>query len=575
MKKINTILLAAAMACGTLTASAVPAMRGVWRTLTLADGTQVRAQLQGDEFCSYYQAADGTCYNLASNMKFYTKANLNDILANGESKREAANVRRSARLRAQTRGDIGKPEQPIIGKKKGLIILVEYQDTKFGIGYNQKYVDGYVNGPLLSGHTKRGFVGTVKDYFLAQSNGQFELDFDVVGPYTLSQNYAYYGAHGSSGENDVRRGTMILEAVKAADPDVNYADYSWNNNGEVDQVYVLYAGHGEADGSDVNTIWPHESALTDSEVGVVYTTGDVDASGNKVIVDTYACGPELLQSTRAGIGTLCHEFSHCLGYPDLYDTAYGGHMGMACWDLMDQGSYNGSSFCPPNFTAYEKWYAGWIEPIVLDKATTVKGVPAQDVKYGQTFVVYNDATQDEYYLLENRQNTVGLWDTKLPASGMMITHVDYDKDIWYYNRVNTNANYTDLYNDHERCTIFCADNDRRYGSGGATPYGDLYPYDGNNELTDTSKPAARIYNGGKRMGKPITNITQNEDGTIDFDFMGGSSENVITGIGGITTTTVKKVNDNRVYSLDGRYLGNDIEAVGSGVFVQNGKKIVK
>ena len=170
--------------------------------------------------------------------------------------------------------------------------------------------------------------------------------------------------------------------------------------------------------------------------------------------------------------------------------------------------------------------------------------------------------------MENRQNNVGLWDTQLPSSGLMITHVDYDAKLWGYNVVNTICNYSNLKNDHERLTLFCADNDRN-ANGKDTSYGDLYPYNGNNELTNSSVPAAVIYNGGTHMSKPITNIKQNNDGSVDFDFMGGGE----TAIAGVVNDN-KNV-DNRVFSIDGVYLGNDINAVGNGVFIVNGKKVVK
>ena len=600
MKRLNNILLAAAMVCSALTASAIPAMPGVWRMIRLADGTQVRAQLRGDEYGSYWQTADGACYTVkAGTDSLFVKADLKQILSDASVLRSAANADRAKRL-AQRNGAparVGKPTGSYLGKKKGIIIMVEFPEDdkisgftgKFGTGYNQKYVNGYVNGPLTTGHTRRGFVGTVKDYFLAQSNGQFELDFDVVGPYTLSKPMSYYGAN-SGNTNDIHRGAMVKEAVTLADADVNYADYDWTGNGYVDQVFILYAGKGEAAGGDASTIWPHESSLTKSDARSSYVSQDTGADGNKVIVNTYACGPELLFASRAGIGTLCHEFAHCLGYPDMYDTSYKGHYGMGYFDLMDLGSYNGDSHCPPNFTAYEKWFAGWITPTVLDKPATVMGLRPQDVNYGETFVINNDYADNEYYLLENRQNTVGVWDKELPASGLQICHIDYDANVWEMNNINSCINYSSQYgplyakydSDHERITIFCADNDRHTDQDEGyknTSYGDLYPYNGNNELTDSSRPAARIYNyatgGSKYMGKPITNITQNADGTIDFDFMGGDPNNIITGIGGITANTTVKKADNRVYTLDGRCLGDNIDAAGHGVFIQNGKKIVK
>ena len=38
-----------------LGAAAVPAKRGLWKTLRLADGQEVRARLTGDDIVHYYQ----------------------------------------------------------------------------------------------------------------------------------------------------------------------------------------------------------------------------------------------------------------------------------------------------------------------------------------------------------------------------------------------------------------------------------------------------------------------------------------------------------------------------------------
>lgn len=72
-----------------------------------------------------------------------------------------------------------------------------------------------------------------------------------------------------------------------------------------------------------------------------------------VKINSYACSAELSNTGIDGIGTICHEFSHCLGYPDLYDTDYTGNFGMSSFDLMDYGGYNGDGFCPAGYTAYE------------------------------------------------------------------------------------------------------------------------------------------------------------------------------------------------------------------------------
>ena len=121
-------------------------------------------------------------------------------------------------------------------------------------------------------------------------------------------------------------------------------------------------------------------------------------------------------------------------------------------------------------------------------------------------------------------------------------------------------------------TIFHADNEE--GSSADSQAGDLYPFNGNNSLTDTSSPAAIIYQGGSTMGKPITNITQNEDGSIDFDFMGGSNDNIISGIHFVENDEMSSFGQG-VYSLDGRYMGTSANGLDKGIYIVNGKKIVK
>lgn len=571
---LTTCLLVLGLSC----AHAVPAKKGVKRTIKLADGTSVVAELKGDEFASYWQADDGKCYVQDIDSRTFKITDKAQVVNRGLAKRQKANDERIKRFAQRgPKREITGAFSHFTGTKKGLIILVNFKDVKFGRTHTRTMFDNIAN--KIGFTNSLGFKGSVKDYFLAQSNGQFELDFDVVGPYTLSQNMAYYGAHTKDGDVDAKAGHMVLEACQMADKDVNYKDYDWDGDGEVDQVFVIYAGFGEADGGSEDTIWPHESMLSASTVGKRYETKD------GVNVNTYACGNEntydmLGRSRINGIGTICHEFSHCLGYPDLYDTNYGGNFGMGSFDLMCSGSYNGESFCPPNYSAYEKWFAGWITPTVLDKPASVKGMQAQDVKYGQAFVVYNDNNKNEYYLIENRQQNVGIWDKQLPASGMMITHVDYDENIWERNNVNTIVNYSNQYgpeyayldNDHQRLTIFHADNEE--GSSADSQAGDLYPFNGNNSLTDTSSPAATIYQGGSTMGKPITNITQNEDGSIDFDFMGGSNDNIISGIHFIENDEMSSFGQG-VYSLDGRYMGTSVNGLDKGIYIVNGKKIVK
>ena len=596
MKKIIAML---SLALAASTTFAVPAKQAK-KTLTLADGTQVVATLMGDEYMNWWQADNGMRYvESQENEGVYVAANMDIMTATAEMRRAQVGEKRAKRLNSvrkaadlssfggQQRVQIGDEHVTYEGKKKGIIILVQFPNQKFEEGHDNAYYKMVANEKGLT--HKDGYVGSVSDYFLSQSNGKFELDFDIAGPYTLSHTSSYYGKN--DGANiDVKVGYMIQEGCDAAVADgFNFNDYDWDGDGYADQVFVLYAGLGEASGGDAKTVWPHEYQIRYTCVGKVL---NYTAEG-KGKVDTYACANEMErvineytgqytnETKLAGIGTICHEFSHCLGFADMYDTSNGGNYGMGFFDVMSSGSYNGGGFVPCNYTAYERIYAGWTEPIVLeDHPASVKAMKStQD--YGRPFIIYNDKHKDEFFTLENREQKG--WDAALYGGGMMITHVDYDQTKWGVNKVNDSAS------DHQRCTIFHADNDAD-GTVLESIKNDLYPYmvSGrvmNDELTDDSRPAAKLYNrnadGTKYMGKPVTAIRKNADGTMSFDFMGGSEENILDNTTKKEETAIKDIKadtrkaDNRVYSIDGRYLGDDINALGKGLYIVGGKKELK
>lgn len=501
------IFILNALLCLVLSVWAVPAKRGVWCSLSLVDGTEVKAQLVGDEFLHYYVSEDGTKYVQDESTGLYRK--MTD---------EVTAQRRAAVRRAQAQGRqmrmLRKAQASNVfqGTKKGLIILVQFTDSKFKSGHDLALYERIANDENYSGNN---FRGSIKDYFKAQSHGLFELDFDVAGICQLQHTYAYYGKN--SNDNDVRAGQMVAEAcLWAHEHGTDFSKYDWDGDGEVDQVFVLYAGHGEASyDKDPDTIWPHMHYLSASDYGK-------SLSLDGVTVDTYACSCELNgDGNLDGIGTFCHEFSHCMGFPDLYDTSYAGWFGMGDFDLMCSGSYNGDSKCPAGYSAYEKAECGWLtlkDMTNIEQETSIVGVQPMSAD-GDAYIIKNKGHKDEYYILENRQKTG--WDSYLPASGLMITHVDYDADIWDWNMPNTSGKYEDANgntktNDHQRLTIFRAGKSTdEYGDAS-----DLYPYGSNNSLTKTSCPASTLYNtnsdGSKYMYVAITDIAIAADGTASF-----------------------------------------------------------
>ena len=512
MKKFFLTLALTVMA---LTVSAIPAKPGIIRTLTLSDGTTVKAQLVGDEHGHYWLAQDGRAYQQQEGTAYFSEVSLSSVTTKAQARRSQSNARRTKRLAPRRVGDVGA----ITGKKKGIIILVNFSDVSFQKANTNALYQRIANEKNFS---YGDFKGSMYDYFYAQSEGQFELSFDVVGPVTVSGNQSRYGSNDSDG-NDLYPATMVIEALKLVDDDVNFVDYDWDGDGEVDQVYVIYAGKGEADGGATNTIWPHEWELSSA---ASYGDGSGAQTLDGVRINTYACGGELNGQTGEinGIGTMCHEFSHCLGYPDFYDTDYSGGQGMFEWDLMDSGSYNGDGYQPAGYTSYERWVAGWKEPIELTTTTQVSNLKSLQ-EGGSAYIVYNQGDTNEYFLLENRQQTG--WDAGIPGEGLLILHVDYDANIWASNEPNDDPS-------HQRMTWIAADNKYQYTTYQGSKYyttegaaNDPFPYGSVNAFSKTTTPAAKFFNkntdGTYYLDSSIEQITQNADGTVSFRFKAASN----------------------------------------------------
>ena len=325
--------------------------------------------------------------------------------------------------------------------KRGLVMLVQFSDMNLQSGASTQWQNRFnQQGYSLSSH-----VGSVRDYFLEQSYGMLDIDFDVVGPLTLSKKHDYYGTAPNASLDD-RAPEMVIEALKLADEEVDYADYDWDGDGEVDQVYVIYAGVTSYGVSGY--IWPHEWSLSDARY---YGSGSGAQRLDGVTIDTYAVSNELAsRSVLNGIGTACHEFSHCLGYPDFYDTGYRGGTAGQNWEVMDGGSYNGPrqiGEVPSPFTAYERWMAGWIDLTPLTEPAKVTDMPAINEE-GVAYIIKNSGNANEYYILENRQQvTFGRYNR---GHGLMVWHIDYNATAWFNNTVNNTKS-------HQRMTFLPAD----------------------------------------------------------------------------------------------------------------------
>ena len=516
MNKLFSTALLAALSLATLETGAVPAKRGV-RQYMQPDGTVVNVTLHGDENFHYYltadnmpliEDADGALYfatikngklqktNFLACDTALRSAKLNAAIDGTKTADVVSALRAKAlktgRYKADSHAGLGKFSTtfPTKGEQKALVVLVEYKDVKFKTENPQQYFTDMLN---KDGFNEYGATGCARQYFLDSSNGQFDLTCDVYGPVTLPNNRSYYGGNGFSG-HDRQPEEMVIDAIKQLDPTVDFSLYDRDKDGILDNVFLFYAGKGEASGGSADTVWPHAWNL--EQAGKSFT---VDG----VLVDHYACTCELQGSKPDGIGTFCHEFSHIMGLPDLYNTVSGGNYTPGEWSVMDYGPYNNDSRTPPSYSAYERNAMGWLDLQTISEATSVK---LEDLKKSNKAAVIGTSRDNEFFLFENRQQTS--WNTYLPGHGMLIWHIDYVPSVWDGNTVNNDP-------DHQYVDLVEANGAGKSAQGAAWP-GALEK----TEFTANTNPAFIDWY-KKDPGLPITGIME-DDGNIYFDVDGGN-----------------------------------------------------
>lgn len=419
-------------------------------------------------------------------------------------------------------------KNPYVGNRSQLVVLASFQDQDFAEDRKTtlKKWEKIFN---VENYTEDNFVGSIHDYFIAQSYGQFYLTFDLLFV-ELPDGRQKYRSTYSHDENSQYMVDDIVDVLQTQR--IDWSSYDWDGDTFVDQLLIIYAGQGMNAGGGSNTIWPHQWWLSqhlnlETDEPTDYRSYRTVVQGDKeYYIDCYCCLQEYImdKTPTTPFGTICHEYSHCFGFPDFY---YGSGMVVGNWDLMDNGNYNGDNYRPCSYSAHERMLMGWLTPVELTNTTTITDMPAL-VDEPVAYLIRNDGSENEYYFVENRQQRG--WDEDLPGSGIIVFHIDYDKDIWHSVTESVNNDSRKHYQ------IFPANNKLRISasSGWAYPYvtKDNHNNDSiaNNCLTNTSEPAATLYNpnidGQLLMSKPITSMAVDANGLASFVFMDETATSV-------------------------------------------------
>ena len=548
--------LAALMALFIYTAASAGPARPGKILLTQPDGSRFYAVFAGDEFMkikmteageAIIQDGDGWwCYAQYDSKGVKTSTGCRvgqtvqipdgtrnipcDLLSRrAAGKRRMAELSRAFRLESRVRLQSQDAEKK---NKAGLVILVQFAGTDEKFKFSK---ENFVNMLTQEGYSANGATGSAKEYFDQQFNGMYEFSFDVTDIVTVSRSRSYYGGNDAKGD-DLRPHKMVMEACELVDSKVDFSKYDQDGDGEVDNVFVFFAGLDEAAGASEDHIWSHAWYIKDG--------ADEELKLDDVLINRYACssereGDNYQDVIMAGIGTFCHEYSHTLGLPDFYDTDYSeGGYAAALWlstSLMDGGNYNNYGNTPPYFNAMEREILGLSQPVVIDSPGTYELPPINQGKYYRI----NTSTEDEYFLIEYRDNSN--WDRYIGGSGILVYHIDksrnssgysylYDKTVTAYERwdsqvdINTLAEHqcADLIEADGRPDTFSNYTNKDYIDLQRSLKGLFFPSSKGNSLTPLSSPGLKCWE-NTAVAFALTDI-EIKDGKAGFNVVAFSDD---------------------------------------------------
>lgn len=471
IKRRFVISLLAVVWLSIATVLAVPAWPGVTQ-VRQPDGSVLSICLHGDEYMHYYTTADGyTIMKSADGSFVYAEMHDGELVATPIVAHDAGQrtdnelswlqtvekhlkpkmSEENARLKvieAESRQQVlarrrakAARRAPRIDTEKfrGLILLVEFNDCPFSRSDYQEVIDAMVNQRNYTGYddTPYGqYTGSVRDYFYDNSNHLFDPEFDVVGP--IPVDYSQHDAHGKTGGADLFK--IIQAAVKDAELFVPFNNYDNDGDGKVDLVFFIFSGISAHYGAnDKDLVWPR--------AGYLSNYGEIVSNG--VQIDRYACSTELYGSKEnnmlEGIGTICHEFSHVLGLPDMYDVdeKNGQSNDPSSWSLMASGNSLNNGRTPAGYSLYDRYSLGFATPQTITEKGTYQLFPVGESNTGYRL---NTKVDNEFFLLEYR-HPIYKWDKYLQGHGMLVFRVDSTNVTpWTNSKINDDPehNYYEL-----------------------------------------------------------------------------------------------------------------------------------
>ena len=432
------------------------------------------------------------------------------------------------------------------GALSALVIFAKFRGEASGDNAKPPWADDLFDESL---------PGSFSHFYREMSRGQLRVQGQVLPRrYSSLEPAASYLAQSAGASGDFAR--FNLEILTQADADT---DLGLFDNDGPDEIPNSGDDDGYVDVVFINLLTVPRDFLIGSATGLAslgldndYISDDVAAVGGQVRVRSRFSG--FGGTTQRGhvftitAASMCHEFGHVLGLPDLFDqsSVFRGDelvpeedsAGIGKWGLMGLGTLGWGVEDGPNaFCAWSLAQLGWVgenNSLLLDVDESLSDLIIEPIDEGGA--VYRiPVTEDEYFLIENRQSSGSYYNRNIPQGGLLVWHADEQSD-----------------NDEERhkqVDLICADGlfaDRGFPGGEPDPVSgrdnldfwsrdDAYavahngnqgdatdPFDGNRytRINLTTNPAFSAHAGFRRaipLGVALEDIRDAGGGSMELD----------------------------------------------------------
>lgn len=256
----------------------------------------------------------------------------------------------------------------------------------------------------------------LKNYYEKSSKGKLNISYDLYGKViTLPLKMQDYSPQRN--ENNSKLGNLFTDAWARADSIIDFSIYQNQKTAFV----IFHAGVGRD--VDLTSIYGFDP--TPYDIPSVYlglnnlreffgtnysgyqTSEGLYIQNSLITPSTELRQLDLLSGTfllELGMnGILVASFGSYLGLPDLFNTS-NGKTAIGRFGLMDgQSLFSYNGIFPPEPSAWEKIYLGWVEPVTISSGSRNITLPTSSKDTRRDSTIYKVLINSkEYFLIENK-----------------------------------------------------------------------------------------------------------------------------------------------------------------------------